>query len=445
MAAPGGAVAAPGGAPVVAPLRSIVIEEECEEIVAETGLTELADAIGSLEGVGSMTMDVLKSVGVGGASGVRLLDCVGAEETAKYRTAYTKELLAVDPRLAKLTPALGKTMVAVRTANSMKEMMRRLAALCERLKKEERGGAAGDAAAIQKGTLTVTTQSEEDREMTLVGFDAEAVKTKCELLKEMYNLRMQPYEKATLSQMKRIGYWVVSEKCFPDPNRYAFTKLTAVSTDGNLVQFRRMLVGCVLVAAGVVAPADKRDDGAGAKDLRSPYKSQWANANVAEDLLAQLEEKRDVMSNVEYGHVCAALATALFKATSLGGVTLSLAMAQTMSTVPQMMQNAMALGAREKKLPQPGGELTDAQKKKKKKEEERRKRQLEALGGEEGRKKQRGGETPGGGGRYADEEGALGPNKLPRKAGGNPLGDRCKYLAEGKACPFKTCSFSHAA
>ena len=62
--------------------------------------------------------------------------------------------------------------------------MRRLAALCERLKKEERGGAAGDAAAIQKGTLTVTTQSEEDREMTLVGFDAEAVKTKCELLKE---------------------------------------------------------------------------------------------------------------------------------------------------------------------------------------------------------------------------------------------------------------------
>ena len=39
MAAPGGAVAAPGGAPVVAPLRSIVIEEECEEIVAETGLT----------------------------------------------------------------------------------------------------------------------------------------------------------------------------------------------------------------------------------------------------------------------------------------------------------------------------------------------------------------------------------------------------------------------
>ena len=225
MAAPGGAVAAPGGAPVVAPLRSIVIEEECEEIVAETGLTELADAIGSLEGVGSMTMDVLKSVGVGGASGVRLLDCVGAEETAKYRTAYTKELLAVDPRLAKLTPALGKTMVAVRTANSMKEMMRRLAALCERLKKEERGGVAGDAAAVQKGTLTVTTQSEEDREMTLVGFDAEAVKTKCELLKEMYNLRMQPYEKATLSQMKRIGYWVVSEKCFPDPNRYAFTKL----------------------------------------------------------------------------------------------------------------------------------------------------------------------------------------------------------------------------
>ena len=50
-----------------------------------------------------------------------------------------------------------------------------------------------------------------------------------------------------------------------------------------------------------------------------------------------------------------------------------------------------------------------------------------------------------GGGKYPDEEGAMGPNKLPRKTGGNPLGDQCKYIKEGRACPFRTCSFSHAA
>jgi hypothetical protein len=127
----------------------------------------------------------------------------------------------------------------------------------------------------------------------------------------MYNCRMQPHEMATVSQLKRIGRWVVSEECYPDPNRYPFTEMTAVSADGNLVKFRRMLMGCVLVTAGVVVMAGKRDDGAGAKDLKAPHRPQWANANVARDLLAQLEEKRDETSDAEYGHVCTALATAL--------------------------------------------------------------------------------------------------------------------------------------
>jgi len=154
---------------------------------------------------------------------------------------------------------------------------------------------------------------------------------------------------ATVSQLKRIGRWVVSEECYPDPNRYPFTEMTAVSADGNLVKFRRMLMGCVLVTAGVVVMVGKRDDGAGAKDLKAPHRPQWANANVARDLLAQLEEKRDETSDAEYGHVCTALATALFKATSLGGETLSLAMARAMSIVPQLVQDAKAFGAEEEK------------------------------------------------------------------------------------------------
>mmetsp|Transcript_20281 Transcript_20281/g.46487 ORF Transcript_20281/g.46487 Transcript_20281/m.46487 type:complete len:137 (+) Transcript_20281:209-619(+) len=46
--------------------------------------------------------------------------------------------------------------------------------------------------------------------------------------------------------------------------------------------------------------------------------------------------------------------------------------------------------------------------------------------------------------KWADEEGALGPNGLAhRKKGGNPAGASCERLAKGE-CPFKTCSYSHA-
>ena len=50
-------------------------------------------------------------------------------------------------------------------------------------------------------------------------------------------------------------------------------------------------------------------------------------------------------------------------------------------------------------------------------------------------------EKAGGGGlRWPDEKGAIGPNNLPRMAGGNPNGAKCKKHPD---CPFKFCSFSH--
>ena len=46
------------------------------------------------------------------------------------------------------------------------------------------------------------------------------------------------------------------------------------------------------------------------------------------------------------------------------------------------------------------------------------------------------------GAKYPDEEGALGPNGLSRKKGGNSSGSACKGHAEG-SCRFTFCSFSH--
>jgi len=202
--------------------------------------------------------------------------------------------------------------------------------------------------------------------------------------------------------------------------------------------------------AGGGAPKEKRDDGAGKKDLRGLYKAQWANANVAIDLLAQIEEKRDVLTNAEIGLVCATLSTALYKSTSLGGETLSLAMAQAISTVPQVIQNAQAVAARTQTKPPkltkpPEDELTsDKQKKKKKEDEKKRQRQLDlALAGNPLAKEQKTGEGKPGAAGWPDEEGATGPNRLPRMVGGNPEGEMCKYIQAGKACRYKTCSFSH--
>ena len=47
-------------------------------------------------------------------------------------------------------------------------------------------------------------------------------------------------------------------------------------------------------------------------------------------------------------------------------------------------------------------------------------------------------------GPFTYEEGATGPNGLPRMKGGNPKGSACKAVAAGKECPFEFCSFSHA-
>ena len=410
------------------------VAADCSEMAQKMLLEEMVDAICALEGVKEIDMTVLRSIGLGSTAGVRLLDCVTCEEKAKYRQAYVTELIALDPSLAKL--AAGKK-ASERRMNSVKELARRVASLCDHLKKKDE---LSEAPTPARNTLTVVTQSEEDRETTLTSLDVASVTAKRELCKDMYNLRVQPHEMAPVNQLKRVGYWVVTEQCFPDPGRYPYTKMTGASTDGHLLQFRRMLLGCVLIAAGVEAPKEKRDDGAGKKDLeRGAYAAQWANANVAVDLLAQIEEKRDVLTNAEVGYVCAALSTALFKATTLGGATLSLAMAQAMSTVPQLIQNALAMGAgpNAKAEKGPGEELTKKKVEKKKKKAEKRKR--------EGDEEEPPEKEPKGGGRYPDEEGAMGPNKLPRKVGGNPQGDPCRYIKAGRACPFRTCSFSHAA
>ena len=49
----------------------------------------------------------------------------------------------------------------------------------------------------------------------------------------------------------------------------------------------------------------------------------------------------------------------------------------------------------------------------------------------------------GGGAKYPDVEGAIGPNGLKRKRGGNNAGSPCARHASAQGCQFEFCSFSH--
>jgi len=104
MAAP--AIAA--GAAPTGPPPEAEVDEDCEAVVSEAGIEWLVNAMCALEGVGRMTMKVLKNIGVGASSGVKLLECVGAKESAEYRQKYVTELVAIDQALYKITPSLGK-------------------------------------------------------------------------------------------------------------------------------------------------------------------------------------------------------------------------------------------------------------------------------------------------------------------------------------------------
>ena len=56
------------------------VSADCAETVKEMGLEEMVDALCALEGVKELNMTVLKSIGLGAAAGVRLLECVTCDE-----------------------------------------------------------------------------------------------------------------------------------------------------------------------------------------------------------------------------------------------------------------------------------------------------------------------------------------------------------------------------
>ena len=419
----------------------MAIDEDCKEIMKATGTMVLVKAIKRTEGVQTISLRVLRGLGLSTTSGTCLLDCTTAADSAASRKEIAQALMQADSGLKTLAPEMEiGEQEATRMRNSLVEITRGLADLMNRLRSTS---SSSDSATGQPGvTSFVVTQTEEERGSTLTSLTIDDVKKKYKEVSRLYNIRMRQHEKIKHSMMKRVGHWVKNEGSFPDPDQLSYLALTSQrASDGPYCKFKRMMYAVLTLTVGDAAGDQLRDDGAGAgkKTKKGKLKSaQWASGYVVQDLLSEIDEWRDELTAAEMETLCTTLSMELFKGTSIGKETLSLSMSRAMSSISHTVMHLTHVRAKKKeqqpRQPQPGSKRDL----KRKREAEKKK---ETEGPAAKAQKEKAGDTPAKE-RYPDTAGAPGPNGKPRMVGGNPEGGPCKLHAAGN-CPYKTCSFRH--
>ncbi|KAL1515984.1 hypothetical protein AB1Y20_002597 [Prymnesium parvum] len=195
-------------------------------------------------------------------------------------------------------------------------------------------------------------------------------------------------------------------------------------TDSALLKFRRIVYGIMVVAAGEKVPEGTRHEGAGGT---KKFGAQWADGDILEELLLELAEAADRLPNAEMETVVAVMHESLFKATSRGNESVSLAasrqMCKVVDYVAQSKMAAAAAASAARAGASPGGKSplkTSGAKK--------RGAPSPAVEKSPKAKSPRAAKTS----KWVDEEGAVGPNGLARKKGGNPAGAACERLAKGE-------------
>ena len=186
-----------------------------------------------------------------------------------------------------------------------------------------------------------------------------------------------------------------------------------------------------------------RDDGAG---VCVKGGALMAHGDRLRDLVEELEEVVHKCNTPEMERIIDVVNETLHKATSLSRISISLGCVQQVCKVPEYY--ASVAGMRNRTPASGGGGGSQAAKPKSPKKR--------SSGGGNGGASS-GPSSSGGGGssntpgsppkgarteKWPDVAGALGPNKLERKVGGNPAGEPCSRFANG-SCPFKTCSYKH--
>lgn len=184
-------------------------------------------------------------------------------------------------------------------------------------------------------------------------------------------------------------------------------------------------------------PGRVRDDGAGVHKTSGPL---WAHGDVLADMVSELDEIRDKITNAQMEAICTVMLESLHKATHVGGESASLAAMRQISKVPEYHASAM--------LARGGGQAAGPSSNPRSPKPAKGPKASGAASPSKG-KRPAGAASPAATAakaakapKYPDDDGAIGPNGLARMAGGNPAGEKCSRFAKG-ACTFKFCSYSH--
>ena len=259
------------------------------------------------------------------------------------------------------------------------------------------------------------------------------------LVRTMHNIRLRWHDLPKFAMLKRIMFATKINEEWSRPDVVSLEMMRRQKSDKAITLMRRLLWGHVVCAAGTGIKPEVRDDGAGY--VSAKYAAQWASAEQARNLCAELEEVRDDVHGTGRDQtMCDMLYTIISKAVGASNETPSLAMSKAATKVHEFAggESATARAASGRKRSRRGAaEQADAAGQKQKKTKTGRQQTPP-------RQQATPPKTGGGSEKYPDEDGALGPNGLPRKKGGNPAGRKCDRLSNGGACPFKYCSFSHA-
>ena len=398
------------------------------QFARDCGVTALGRAINQVERPSGDTIDMgtFESAGRGGSLGWRLADCQGAAECQKAIESLASDYFKADQGfLIKLGDP--ETDPARRMRAAMLEIMRMLDnirdTLAQKRAEKTSGGAGRDGG-------TVYMEKEEDRQYTKADFGIQELNLCKELIEDLYDYEVNPHELGELKAMKKVAHWVLNEGCMPDPDRLKMETFRKDKADSHSTLLRRYLMSCCVVAAGqVVTKPTTRDGDAG----DHPNGKQWFHFKRAHALMKEMEEIRDFLSDEQVGLIGGVMLGTMHKATHRGKESASLAAMNQLAKIPEYKaaQLGTALPRASAKNKQPRI-LSSGQIRKGAKAGVARKKPA----------KQKTGEGEAYQGKWADVEGAEGPNGLPRKVGGNPAGAPCTRFAQGK-CNFKTCSYSH--
>jgi hypothetical protein len=378
-----------------------------------------------------LTKSVLKSTGLGShPDAIILAECSTAAEAAACRNKIVEQLVKADSRLLRISKSLGKARKAERAANSRVAVGRMLVTLMAALKDSEKPV---EGAAATGGANYIVTQTEEERGFSLQTYDAEESK-KCKgVLLKLHNIKLLPHECATQPVQKKCAYWARNEGCFADPSKVPLSAFRQRPCDSAFTLFSRMLWSHATAMAGEVAKEGIRDDDAGY--CKAIGGNLWAHGDRCIALIKELSVLRDELDDSQLGHITEVMYQMLHKATSTGQLSGSLSMVGQIAKMPEYLESQRCAAEAGTPRRKRGSDDEPAQKTTPKKKAKKAKAAAAPT-----KKKPSPEKT---GGRFPDTAGAMGPNKLARKVGGNPAGAACKDLEEKGTCPFETCSFSH--